>query len=89
MQQEVKETVQSNRFFKLQVLLADGKPGSNEAFVDFRVWYKAIGQKTSGKQAERAPMITMTEKSRFEKENGRWMYMGATLTDRKSHPYPE
>jgi uncharacterized protein YchJ len=90
LQQVVKEVAQNARFFKLQVLGKDeGKEAEGEAFVEFRVWYKLIGPKASGSQVAKAPMQTMTERSRFEKESGRWMFIETVSLDQKPHPYPE
>ena len=91
MQRDVKAQTQSTRFFKLQVLSSDELQGGKEAYVEFRVWFKAIGQKgpDTGAASHKAPMQTITEKSKFEKVDGRWLYLEAVSIDQTSYDFPE
>jgi uncharacterized protein YchJ len=88
-QRVIKATAQSTRFFKLQVLSVGEGKDQNEAFVEFRVWFKNIEQKGTGKQPEQGSMQTMTERSRFERLGARWMYVEAASLDNTHHSFPE
>jgi uncharacterized protein YchJ len=84
-QRDVKATAQSTNFLKLQVLSTEEEKDSDEAFVEFRVWFKSVQKNDSSKQV----VHTMTERSRFKKEDDRWLYLEAVSLDHASHPCPE
>jgi uncharacterized protein YchJ len=72
-QRDVKATAQSTSFLKLQVLSTEEEQGSDEVSVEFRVWFKDFQKNDSSKQA----VHTMTERSRFKKEDDRWLCLEA------------
>ena len=86
MQRQVKAQAQSTCFCKLQVLSSDEQEGRDEASVAFRVWFKVLG---TASDAENAAMQTMTERSNFEKVDGRWLYLEAASVDHTPYDFPE
>jgi hypothetical protein len=74
MQQDVSATANKIRFLKLQVLETREGESADEALVRFQVWFKVVGQTRRDSKAE---VQSMTELSKFVREDGVWKYMDA------------
>lgn len=74
----------------LKVLSSEDGESEDEAFVTFRIWYRFVasfegkrGGKTR-KATEKSDRKTNTEKSRFKKVNGRWLFIESVESDQTS-----
>lgn len=70
---DVRATCDKIGWERLKVLSCDEGAHQDEAWVTFQTWFKVrrqIGQRTKGWHTQ-----TFTEKSRFLRENGRWLYV--------------
>eukprot|EP00854_Cymbomonas_tetramitiformis_P019286 gene19286-23055_t len=74
----------------LKVLSSEDGESEDEAFVTFRIWYKFVasfegkrGGKTR-KATEKSDRKTNTEKSRFKKVDGRWLFIESVESDQTS-----
>jgi len=76
-----------SKFLRLEILgTADGAT-PDEGFVTFRAWFKFRRQTYGGQRDSKIPVQTMTEKSRFTKADGRWLYRETAECDYTAHMY--
>lgn len=82
---DAQATIDKVKYFKLEILRSE-TVSSDVAHVEFRVWFKTVGQ-LGNKRISAIPMQTMTETSKFLLEDGKWLYSSSEKTDHTSHPY--
>lgn len=70
--QDVRATIDNVLYFKLTITGTEPGATEDEAFVSFKAESKVIGQK--GYRQKGSAMEILTERSRFLREDGRWLF---------------
>eukprot|EP01025_Chloroclados_australasicus_P042117 TRINITY_DN44851_c0_g1_i1.p1 TRINITY_DN44851_c0_g1~~TRINITY_DN44851_c0_g1_i1.p1 ORF type:complete len:242 (-),score=16.66 TRINITY_DN44851_c0_g1_i1:332-1057(-) len=83
LEEDIRATCNKLVFYSLEVL--EVNESENEASVKFKIEFKVGGQK--GYRQKGMKMQSMVENSKFEKEDGKWMYLKAIETDYTAHTY--
>lgn len=73
LEEDVRATCEKINWEKLKILSTEDGPGPDEAFVTFQAFFKVRGQKGSRPQGWHTQ--SFTERSRFLREDGRWLYV--------------
>ena len=87
LQQDCEATFKAISWFRLRI--ADASPGAtdDEAFVEFTAWLKTADAQRGRSSVAAQPMESFTERSRFVREGGRWLYADAVQATQGKLPY--